>query len=107
MQTKFEQIRKPNFTVMARGQQKKKRKLINKYCSYTGTVKHNTKTTLLDGKISVTEKLEQVEIECIHCNLHPGTHKLPLAKSKGILQLNPSEADIAQKFTITYIPVFF
>lgn len=26
MQTKFEQIRKPNFTVMARGQQKKKKK---------------------------------------------------------------------------------
>lgn len=25
MQTKFEQIRKPNFTVMARGQQKKKK----------------------------------------------------------------------------------
>lgn len=87
MQTKFEQIRKQNFTVMARGQQKQK--LIHKDCSYIGTVKHNTKTKLLDGKISVTVKLEQVEIECIHCNLHPGRHKLPLAKSKGILNLNP------------------
>lgn len=36
MQTKFEQIRKQNFTVMARGQQKQK--LIHKDCSYIGTV---------------------------------------------------------------------